>query len=127
MKPLLIVHLTTAFLRAFLDYREHIVLVEGKRDVAALESLGFSRVYALHQVSVPLRERIRQLLEQFEPGARISVLTDFDRRGTLLHGVAISTLKELGARIDTRLRILVRGSGISHVEGLDTFVKAYSL
>ncbi len=39
-------------------YKDYVFIVEGKKDVASLQAVGFGRVYALHATGVSIRERI---------------------------------------------------------------------
>jgi len=47
-------------------YREYIIIVEGKKDVASLRALGFERVFAIHSTGVPIRERVMQIINEID-------------------------------------------------------------
>lgn len=99
-------------------YSDYIIVVEGKKDVSALTALGFSRVYALHQTSVPIKERIALIASQINKKDRVCILTDLDKKGKSLYLLAKSIFVELGVKLDPSLRDSLLRSGISHIEGL---------
>jgi 5S rRNA maturation endonuclease (ribonuclease M5) len=99
-------------------YIDYIIIVEGKKDVSALSTLGFTRVYALHQPSVPLKERIAFIASQLNKKDKVCILTDLDKKGKALYLLAKSIFIELGVRLDSSLRDSLLKSGISHIEGL---------
>lgn len=94
-------------------------IVEGKKDVRALELLGFSNV---HKLDRPLYE----VFERFERGDVVQILTDFDKKGKELYGRIKQGLARHGVRIDDTLRNALWKTKISHVEGLMTYIKNYS-
>lgn len=116
--PLTVVNVYGRLLRACERYRDSLVVVEGKRDVSALEHLGFTRVYAIHQPSVPIRERVLSLISLTRRREKILILTDFDRRGKQLHDLLKRLFQEQGIMADSCLRGLFRQLGFSHFEGV---------
>jgi 5S rRNA maturation endonuclease (ribonuclease M5) len=104
-------------------YLNYVIIVEGKKDVAALNHLGFKKVYAIHQTSLPLKERILQILNDINKKDKICILTDFDKKGKKLYLLLKSELQQLGARLDSSLRGILLKSRISHIEGLDKFIE----
>ncbi len=104
----------------FVDY---VILVEGKKDVASLEALGFTKVYAIHETGIGLRERAEQILADIDLRKdKICILTDFDKKGKQLYLQLKSILAENGAKLDSSLRGLLLKSGLSHIEGLYEFM-----
>jgi 5S rRNA maturation endonuclease (ribonuclease M5) len=83
--------------------RDSIIVVEGKRDIAALRSLG---------VNGDLRPSTHYPLMDFCEGLSITgkkvvILTDWDRRGDLLASKLVKNLQSLGSTPDTRIRGLI--------------------
>ncbi|MEK6934114.1 MAG: toprim domain-containing protein [Nanoarchaeota archaeon] len=104
-------------------YIDYIIVVEGKKDVNALSSLGFKRVYALHQTSVPIKERIVLIASNLDKKDKICILTDLDKKGKSLYLLAKSIFIELGVKLDSNFRDSLLRSGISHIEGLYHYLK----
>lgn len=104
-------------------YRDYVIIVEGKKDVAALHALGFEKVHAIHSTGTPLRERIEQIIELLEKKDKVCILTDFDKKGKQLYLLIKSEMQMLGVRLDSSLRGILLKSGISHIEGLYDFMK----
>lgn len=91
-------------------------IVEGKRDRASLERLGFVRVVEL---DAPLFE----VVERFDKGETVQILTDLDREGRSLYQRLRHDLTQRGVRIDNRLREALFGSDLTHIEGLDSYLE----
>ena len=102
-------------------YLDHVIIVEGKKDVSALKFLGFSKVYAIHQTSVPIRERVIQITPLLDKKDKVCILTDFDKKGKSLYHLLKELFQEQGIKLDSTLRGLLLVSGISHIEGLPSF------
>lgn len=106
-------------------YINYVVLVEGKKDVAALKVLGFEKVFAVHSTGVSLRERIEQIISEIDlKKEKVCILTDFDKKGKQLYLLLKKELGELGVRLDSSLRGILLKAGVSHIEGLDKFMRA---
>jgi len=103
-------------------FRDYTVIVEGKKDVLALEGLGFRRVYAIHSEVESLRERIEEIASKISNKVKVCILTDFDKRGQKMHESVRSICQELGLKLDSRFRELLLKSGVSHVEGIYRFI-----
>jgi len=104
-------------------YINYIIIVEGKKDITALKNLGFEKVYAIHSTSVPLRERVEQIVSQhIEKKDKVCILTDFDKKGKKLYLLIKPIFQELGVKLDSSLRGILLKSKISHIEGLDKFM-----
>lgn len=94
-----------------------VILVEGKKDAAALESLGFYRVYTLHIPNCSLAERIEQIITLVEKRP-VHILTDLDRQGEKMYVAIKPRLQQAGVHLTTKLRARLLIYGISHIEGL---------
>ena len=112
------------YLKAEIEkYKYYAVIVEGKKDVASLEALGFVKVQAIHSTGVPLRERVEQIINNLEKKDKVCILTDFDKKGKQLYLMLKKEFGELGARIDSTLRGVLLKSGVSQIEGLYDFMR----
>ena len=101
------------------------VIVEGKKDVSSLEVVGFKRIYAIHQNSVSLGERVEQIAFEIRRHGekKVCILTDFDNKGKELYSLLKKLFQEQGMGIDNGLRSLLFRAGISHIEGLGRFIE----
>ncbi len=96
--------------------RKKLVLVEGVKDKRALEALGFSHV-------VPLKNRpLFEIIESVEE-REVLILTDLDPEGRKLFSSLSRGLKKRGVKVDNKLRLALMKAGLSHIEGLATFLK----
>lgn len=102
-------------------YFDYVIIVEGKKDVAALKALGFEKVYPIHEAGVPIRERVYHLSQIINKKEKVCILTDFDKKGKKLYLLLKSLFQEQGVRLDSTLRGLLLQAGISHIEGLHAF------
>lgn len=102
---------------------QNIVVVEGKKDKSALQHLGFHKVFVIHETGKSIYEKIEQLAELCDKKDRVCILTDFDKKGKSLYMLLKSKLPELGIRLDNSFRGVLLKKKISHIEGLDKFLK----
>src|SRR3989344_3574677 len=102
-------------------YKSYVILVEGKKDVHALKSFGFENVYAIHQTSVSIREKLEEISKLLTKKDKVCILTDLDRRGKQLYMKTKPILQELGIKIDSSLRGILIKAHISHIEGISNF------
>lgn len=95
-----------------------LVLVEGKKDKAALEQLGFSNVMHLQ------RRALYQVVEDVAEGTdECILLMDLDKKGKELFGKLSRDLQRFGVRIDTTLRdFLYRYTPVRQIEGLPSYL-----
>src|SRR3989344_1595553 len=107
-------------------FKDYIIIVEGKKDVQALRSLGFEKVYAIHSTGVPLRERVEQIMAYVEKKDKVCILTDLDRRGKQLYETLKPIFQELGAKLDSTFRGILIKSRLSHIEGIYSFMEKIS-
>jgi len=107
-----------------LKYKDYVILVEGKKDVNALNSLGFHRVYAIHETSKTLRESLEKIASLISKKEKVCILTDFDKKGKTLYLLIKAELSQMpGIRLDSSLRGILLKLKISHIEGLASFIK----
>ena len=104
-------------------YFEYAIIVEGKKDAAALEALGFEHVYMINQTSVSIGERVEQIAARVGKKRKICILTDFDKKGKQLYLLLKKLFQEQGSRLNSSLRGILLRAGVSHIEGLDSFIE----
>jgi 5S rRNA maturation endonuclease (ribonuclease M5) len=104
-------------------YKDYVIIVEGKKDVASLKALGFEKVYAVHQTGVPLKEVIERIVSLVDKKDKICILTDFDKKGKHLYLLLKREFGEMGIRLDSSLRGILLKARVSHIEGLYEFLK----
>ena len=104
-------------------YQRYVILVEGKKDVAALKAIGFEKVYAVHQTGVSIKERVEQIISCLEKRDKVCILTDFDKKGKQLYLLLKKEFIELGVKVDSSLRGILLKANVSHIEGLYEFMK----
>ena len=91
-------------------------IVEGPHDASALKELGFFDVYTL-------QDPMYVIVERFEKKDVVQILTDFDVRGVELYASIRSELLQRGVRIDDRLRLAIKQTGVTHIEELAVFIQ----
>jgi Small primase-like proteins (Toprim domain) len=99
-----------------------IIVVEGKRDIMALKSLGLNGEFRLatHHSLINFCEDISK------SDQKAVILTDWDRRGNLLASKLVENLQSLGSNPETRLRDLIVSlvqKEIKDVESLPSYVR----
>jgi 5S rRNA maturation endonuclease (ribonuclease M5) len=102
--------------------QDSILVVEGKRDVIALKSLGFNGNFRLatHHSLVNFSEDLAKT------GKQIVILTDWDRRGNILADKLVQNLHALGINPDMRIRELIVSlvqKEIKDIESLPGYVE----
>ncbi len=113
---------STYLKRVIEKYKNYAIIVEGKKDVLALKSAGFSKVYPLHQNSLSIRESIEKIVSQIDKKETVTILTDLDKKGEQLQKTIQPILQELGITIDSSFRKLLIKANISHIEGIFNFL-----
>ena len=105
-------------------YKSYVIIVEGKKDVNSLNALGFEKVYAIHETSTSLKERLEKIVSLLEKRDKICILTDFDKKGKKLYLLIKSELQTMGGvKVDSSLRGLLLKAQVSHIEGLHKFIE----
>ena len=103
-------------------YKDYVIIVEGNKDVNSLKSLGFEKVYAIHQNGVSIKERAEQIVNQVDKKEKFCIMTDFDKKGKELYFKLKTIFQELGVRLDSTLRGIFLKARISHIEGAGKFI-----
>jgi len=94
-----------------------LIIVEGKKDEAALHSLGLRNI-------VTLRKPLFEVVEDVARVAKtVVILTDMDSKGKELFSKLSEGFQRHGVRVDNTFRhFLLKNTPLRHVEGLATFV-----
>ena len=99
-----------------------LIVVEGKKDKAALQQLGFTNIFVINETGKSLSETIEEI-EGMASQNKVCILTDFDKKGKSLYITLKSKFSERGVRLDNSLRSMLLKMRISHIEGLSSFLK----
>lgn len=93
---------------------EKSVIVEGRKDKAALETLGVRNVLCLNH-----RPVYKAAEEAAAKSRKVVILTDLDREGRRLYGKISTHLQTLGVEVDNYFReFLLRKTKVRQIEGL---------
>jgi len=96
--------------------RDSVIIVEGKRDKKALNTLGVSNVLDISGNSIDA------LIEKLDRNKRHIVLTDYDKEGERKNKEICKLLQKLKFKINLRFRRLVKSYfGITKIEELIKF------
>jgi 5S rRNA maturation endonuclease (ribonuclease M5) len=93
-----------------------LVVVEGLKDVRALNALGITNIISLKKPLYAVVEDIADIAKE------VVLLTDLDEEGKKLYHVLSCDLQKHGVKIDNKLRELLFKTPIRHVEGLAGFL-----
>ena len=90
------------------------IIVEGKKDKAALEKLGVkNKIFTINKPLFAVAEEIAAKSKD------VVILTDLDKKGKELYGKLSTMLQRLGVRIDNYYReFLFKKTKIRQIEGL---------
>ena len=102
--------------------RNFFIIVEGKNDKKALLELGFIHIFIIHESGKSIYEKIEQI-EFLAENKKICILTDFDKKGKKLYLLLKSELSKRKVHVDNTFRGMLLKSGISHIEGLSSYMK----
>lgn len=97
-----------------------LILVEGKRDIKALNKLGIINV---HSIDKPIYLIIETIVGK---NKEVIILTDFDPMGKKLYKKIKHELNRNGIKINDRYRKFLSKCNIAHIEGLFTYYKKNS-
>jgi 5S rRNA maturation endonuclease (ribonuclease M5) len=100
--------------------KNSLIVVEGKRDRAALQQLGFSNIIILNK---PLYEVIEDIESKGEK--RMLLLTDLDKEGKRIYAKLKNDLDKRGVVVDDALRNLLFKTELRQVEGLTSYLKKF--
>lgn len=96
-----------------------LVIVEGKKDKAALNKLGISNVIELNKK--PLFAIVEEISNSNQ---ECIILTDLDKEGKKIYAKLNSNLQKTGVRINNKFReFLFRHTKLRQIEGLTTYLE----
>lgn len=100
-----------------------LVIVEGKKDRAALEKLGIRNIVELS------KKPIFQIVEDIaNSNKECAILTDLDREGKEIYSKLNSNLQKYGVKVDNRLReFLFRNTKLRQIEGICSYFNSKTL
>ncbi len=98
-----------------------IIIVEGKKDKAALSTLGVREsVFILNGKDI--WNRLEEIASKNQE-KHVVILTDFDKEGKKLYGKITKDLEKIGMKINKKYReFFQKRTKISQIEGLDTYI-----
>lgn len=102
---------------------DKIIIVEGKKDKAALISLGIAdaRIMMLDTELFLFAEKVGKR------ASKAIILTDLDPEGKKLYYALKTHLTTNGVEVDNYFReFLFKNSDLSHIEGIDTYFRNLS-
>ena len=110
------------------EFKEHIekiinlnilVIVEGKKDMAALNKFGITNIIEL--TKGPLYKIVEEVADT---NKECIILTDLDKKGKELYGKLNSDLQKRGVKVDNNLRnFLFKNTKIRQIEGINNVVE----
>ncbi len=94
-----------------------LIIVEGKKDKAALKKLGISNIIELDKK--PLFKIVEEV---YESSKECIILTDLDKEGKKIYGKLNHDLQARGIKINNELRhFLFKGTKLRQIEGIDSY------
>lgn len=97
------------------------IIVEGKKDEYSLRACGVRNAVVVLNKK-PLYAVVESVAEKTKA---VIILTDFDTTGKELYGKLKKALVAHGVQVDNTFREFLQKTGLSHVEGLKTYVQKY--
>lgn len=93
---------------------EKVIIVEGKKDKEALNSLGVKNIVIINGPLYKVVEDVAEITNE------VVILTDFDREGRKLYGFLKSNFQRNGVKIDTYFReFLMKNTKITCIESIE--------
>ncbi|MBN2367438.1 toprim domain-containing protein [Candidatus Woesearchaeota archaeon] len=95
----------------------NLIIVEGKKDRAALSRLEITNIRELNK---PIFQEIEDIAQSEK---EVVILTDLDKEGKKLYAKLKSGLSERGVKIDDRFRdFLFKNTSLTQIEGLTSYL-----
>ncbi len=108
------------FMETMNDVRDSLVIVEGKKDVNLLRSVGVKNTIPLN--GRPVHEVADQVADVHTDHESVIILTDFDREGRRLASQLRTHLQRHRVQPNTRLRRELMAFGRTTIEGFSSLV-----
>ena len=97
-----------------------IVIVEGKKDRAALNKFGITNIIEL--TKKPLFQIVEEVADSNE---ECIILTDLDKKGKEIYGKLNSDLQKHGVKVNNKFRnFLFKNTKLRQIEGMDTYLNS---
>ena len=97
-----------------------IVIVEGKKDRAALNKFGITNIIEL--TKKPLFQIVEEVADSNE---ECIILTDLDKKGKEIYGKLNSDLQKHGVKVNNKFRnFLFKNTKLRQIEGMDTYMQS---
>lgn len=94
-----------------------LIIVEGKKDKAALEKFGIKNIFVLNG---PLYKNIEEISKKYK---QVVILTDLDKEGRKLFSRLNSRLQERGIKVENNFReFLFKETKLRQIEGIDSYI-----
>ena len=98
-----------------------LIIVEGKKDRAALQKLGLNNIIELSKK--PLFQVVEDVANSND---ECIILTDLDKEGRQLYSKLNSNLQKNGVKVDNKFRkFLFRHTKLRQVEGICSYLESF--
>ncbi len=98
-----------------------LVIVEGKKDKAALQKLGINNIMELNKK--PLFAIVEEIADSNE---ECIILTDLDKEGKQIYAKLNSNLQKNGVKINNKFReFLFKHTKLRQIEGIKTYLEIF--
>src|SRR3989338_10160860 len=98
-----------------------LIIVEGKKDRAALEKLGLKNIIELSKK--PLYQVVEEIASE---NKEVIILTDLDKKGKELYGKLSRDMQKFGVRINNELReFLFKNTKLRQIEGFTNYLESF--
>jgi len=78
--------MNSQFSKSLEEAKEHLIIVEGKKDKISLQQLGFQHIFIINESGKSIYEKIEEIEFLVESEKRkLCILTDFDKKGKQLY------------------------------------------
>lgn len=96
-----------------------LIIVEGKKDKAALEEFGISNIIELNKK--PLFQIVEEIANSIK---ECVILTDLDKEGKQLYSKLNANLQRHGVKINNKFReFLFKSTKLRQIEGIGTYME----
>ena len=96
-----------------------LIIVEGKKDRAALQKLGINNITEL------TKKPLFQIVEEVSSSNKeCMILTDLDKKGKEIYGKLNSNLQKHGVKVNNKFReFLFRHTKLRQIEGITAYIE----
>jgi len=97
---------------------KHLIVVEGKKDKAALENIGIKNTI------ITLNKPLFQIVEEVaKDNTDVIILTDLDKEGKKIFEALSQGFHKFGVRMHNKPRDQLFKTSLRQIEGIDTYIK----